>query len=55
MTRETFLMAIRDEEAEPTVIEVDETSATLVLDDGERLVFNATELRAALAVAPVAS
>jgi hypothetical protein len=41
-------MAVRDQEAEPTVVEVGETEATLVLDDGERVTFDLVELRAAL-------
>lgn len=35
-------------EAEPVLVEVDETTATLTLDDGETLRFDVVELRTAL-------
>lgn len=48
MTRETLLMATRAAEAEPALVEVGETEATLHLDDGDFLTFDLAELRAAL-------
>jgi hypothetical protein len=50
----TALRAGRPEhtpEAEPIVVAVDGATATLTLDDGETLAFDAVELRAALAPA----
>jgi hypothetical protein len=48
MSRTTLLMTVRGQEAEPALVEVGETEATIELDDGARVTFDATELRAAL-------
>ncbi len=51
---ETFLMATREgaadeplPEAEPVIVETDEQTICLVLEDGSRLAFDARELAAA--------
>lgn len=50
MTRSTLLMTVQGDEAEPVVVKVDENEATLIRDDGEIVVFNLSELRAALSL-----
>lgn len=47
---ERLLMAVRGEEAEPVVVETDEETGTAILhlDDGEDVILELSELRAAV-------